>query len=285
MYGCDSPPDRRPACLARWTTGSTGTRSAALPAAVVEVAATLGRRRLGPRARRPRVRSANDVRRRSAVALAEVARPGKPGVVCARRGCWTMSTTRGVPAQSELEACAVRHARGRGTSRAATTTRASGGSEGLQGSSTLRTPIAASILEADGRRWGTRVADLRRDHERDAEAARVGWLTLRFLYEQITHDPDGVSAVVADVRRVRMAHPAPPAADGEAIVRDLAISRGNDVRGPQRSPQESRAARHSLASRPGSGSGTDLGSGRAGLAGEAERALAQDVEGSRWCLP
>ena len=33
------------------------------------------------------------------------------------------------------------------------------------------------IIEADGRRWHTRVADLRRDHERDAEAARVGWQT------------------------------------------------------------------------------------------------------------
>jgi hypothetical protein len=59
------------------------------------------------------------------------------------------------------------------------------------------------ILEADGRRWHTRVADLRRDHERDAEAARVGWQTLRFLYEQVVGDPAGVCAVVADVRAVR----------------------------------------------------------------------------------
>ncbi|HKE76919.1 MAG TPA: hypothetical protein VKB57_25080, partial [Acidimicrobiales bacterium] len=49
----------------------------------------------------------------------------------------------------------------------------------------------------------TRVAALRRDHERDAEAARAGWQTLRFLYEQVVHHPADVCAVVADVRAVR----------------------------------------------------------------------------------
>jgi hypothetical protein len=72
------------------------------------------------------------------------------------------------------------------------------------------------ILEADGRRWHTRVQDLRRDHLRDAEAARVGWQTLRFVYEEIVGDPDHVARTVADVRRVRsglMAEPKQP--DGE----------------------------------------------------------------------
>ena len=52
-------------------------------------------------------------------------------------------------------------------------------------------PDCRLILEADGRRWHTRVDDLRRDHERDAEAARAGWQTLRFLYEQITQGSRG----------------------------------------------------------------------------------------------
>jgi hypothetical protein len=39
---------------------------------------------------------------------------------------------------------------------------------------------------------------------RDAEAARVGWLTLRFVYEQIMEDPVEVCAIVADVRASRV---------------------------------------------------------------------------------
>src|ERR671919_1795556 len=64
-------------------------------------------------------------------------------------------------------------------------------------------PDCRLILESDGRRWHARINDLKRDHERDAEAARVGWQTLRFVYEQIIHDPHEVCAVVADVRAVR----------------------------------------------------------------------------------
>ncbi|MGH9113554.1 MAG: hypothetical protein ACRDZN_14850, partial [Acidimicrobiales bacterium] len=56
---------------------------------------------------------------------------------------------------------------------------------------------------ADGRRWHTRIRDLRRDHLRDAEAARAGWQTLRFLYEEICESPGEVVATAADVRRVR----------------------------------------------------------------------------------
>lgn len=64
-------------------------------------------------------------------------------------------------------------------------------------------PDCRIILEADGRRWHTRVRDLACDHSRDAQAARAGWQTLRFLYEMIIHDPAGMCATVADVRAVR----------------------------------------------------------------------------------
>ena len=63
---------------------------------------------------------------------------------------------------------------------------------------------ARVVLEADGRRWHTRIRDLAKDHVRDAEAARVGWETLRFVYEQIVEEPDEVCATVADVRAVRL---------------------------------------------------------------------------------
>jgi Protein of unknown function (DUF559) len=66
-------------------------------------------------------------------------------------------------------------------------------------------PDVRLVIEADGRRWHTRIRDLRRDHLRDSEAARAGWQTLRFIYEEIVGDPDHVAATVADVRRVRSA--------------------------------------------------------------------------------
>jgi very-short-patch-repair endonuclease len=64
-------------------------------------------------------------------------------------------------------------------------------------------PDVRLSLEADGPRWHTRIRDLRLDHERDAQAARVGWQTLRFLYEQISESASDVVATVVDVRRVR----------------------------------------------------------------------------------
>jgi very-short-patch-repair endonuclease len=64
-------------------------------------------------------------------------------------------------------------------------------------------PDVRLLLEADGRRWHTRMRDLVRDHQRDAEAARVGWLTLRLLFEQIVGDPADTCATVCDVREAR----------------------------------------------------------------------------------
>lgn len=58
-------------------------------------------------------------------------------------------------------------------------------------------PDAKLVLEADGRRWHTRIRDIARDHERDGDAAEQGWQTLRLLYEHIQGDPRGT------VRRVR----------------------------------------------------------------------------------
>jgi very-short-patch-repair endonuclease len=63
---------------------------------------------------------------------------------------------------------------------------------------------AKLVIEADGRAWHTRIADLKRDHERDADAARHGWLTLRLLYENIKGDPEGTAALLFDVRRERL---------------------------------------------------------------------------------
>jgi Protein of unknown function (DUF559) len=55
------------------------------------------------------------------------------------------------------------------------------------------------IVEVDGRRWHGRFADMAHDRTRDAEAARAGYLTLRFMYEHIVSDPGWVAATVAAV--------------------------------------------------------------------------------------
>jgi hypothetical protein len=63
---------------------------------------------------------------------------------------------------------------------------------------------AKIVLEADGRRWHARVEAARRDRERDAQVARAGWVTLRFVHEQLRDDPVGVCAVVEDTRATRL---------------------------------------------------------------------------------
>lgn len=64
---------------------------------------------------------------------------------------------------------------------------------------------ALLAAETDGRKWHTRVADLRRDHHRDAEAARAGVQVLRLLYEDVMGDPRGTWELVQETRRTRLA--------------------------------------------------------------------------------
>jgi len=52
------------------------------------------------------------------------------------------------------------------------------------------------IIEADGRAWHTRVEDFERDRRRDAEAASVGLLTLRFTFHQVSTEPAWVRQTV-----------------------------------------------------------------------------------------
>jgi len=59
------------------------------------------------------------------------------------------------------------------------------------------------IVEADGRRWHTRIRDIGRDHRRDNEAKRVGWDTLRLLHEDIVGDPEWTAGIIRDTRAAR----------------------------------------------------------------------------------
>lgn len=62
-------------------------------------------------------------------------------------------------------------------------------------------PDAMLIVEADSRRWHTRVQDLSRDHLRDQEAARAGWLVLRVMHEHLV----GATAETIDTLRATRA--------------------------------------------------------------------------------
>lgn len=168
---------------------------------VVEVAATTGRRRLGAWLD-DLVVAKRVTYARVAACLREVARPGKPGVgklaaVLDDRGDGH------VPAQSRLEEAlfAALATGGLPPPRRQFRLPGRGAIDGLVDAAYPDTRV---LIEADGRRWHTRVRDLKRDHQRDTEAARAGWLTLRFVYEQIVHAPQEVCAAVADVRAQRV---------------------------------------------------------------------------------
>ena len=188
--------------------------------AVVEGAATLGRRQLG--------RVLDDLvfdRRTSypqvSICLAEVARRGKPGV--AKLGFVLDERYDGaVPPGSQLERAMLEALHDAGLPPPQRQVALPGTGE-IDGLVDAAYPDCRIILEADGRRWHTRVSDLARDHARDAQAARAGWQTLRFLYETIVHDPAGMCATIADVRAVRSpprraeTMPLPALPTGEAV--------------------------------------------------------------------
>ncbi|MBA2281381.1 MAG: DUF559 domain-containing protein, partial [Acidimicrobiia bacterium] len=60
----------------------------------------------------------------------------------------------------------------------------------------LLVPERKLIIEADGRRWHTRVADFDRDRWRDNEALAHGYGTLRFTWVHLTCAPDDVASLV-----------------------------------------------------------------------------------------
>jgi len=57
------------------------------------------------------------------------------------------------------------------------------------------------IVEADGRRWHTRVADFERDRRRDRTAALHGYRTLRYTWDDLVHRR---ADVVAELRAVAL---------------------------------------------------------------------------------
>jgi very-short-patch-repair endonuclease len=138
---------------------------------------------------------------RIARVLADVTRPGKPGLERVGR---VLEERMGgvVPPGSELERALFAALEAGGLPRPERQVRLPG--TGIAGLVDGAYSDAKLILEADGRRWHARVEAARADRERDAQAARAGWQTLRFVYEQIVHDPAEVCAVVAETRAARL---------------------------------------------------------------------------------
>lgn len=65
-------------------------------------------------------------------------------------------------------------------------------------------PAAKVVLEADSRRWHTRVADFEKDRRRDQAAAAHGWLVLRVTWNQLCDEPDEVADVVRRTMSARI---------------------------------------------------------------------------------
>ncbi len=62
-----------------------------------------------------------------------------------------------------------------------------------------------AIIEADGRRWHTRVDDFERDLERDNDAVTHGYRPVRFSWHQLTARRDYVFATLDELARLAAA--------------------------------------------------------------------------------
>jgi very-short-patch-repair endonuclease len=171
------------------------------PRAVVDVAAATGERELR-RLVDGLLVGKQTTRTAIASVLHDVARNGKPGVT--RLGRILDELGDGyVPPESELERLLL-------SALATAGLPAPRRQIPLPGNGPVRGLVDAGyedvrlLLEADGRRWHTRQEDFVDDRAREAQAARGGWQTLRFTWEQLVSDPAEVAATVADVRRARM---------------------------------------------------------------------------------
>jgi len=61
------------------------------------------------------------------------------------------------------------------------------------------------IVEADGRKWHGRLQNLAKDRQRDQVAAAQGFQTLRFTWDDVARDPDGVVSTIRAVAAHRAA--------------------------------------------------------------------------------
>lgn len=142
-----------------------------------------------------------------ATVLAEVRRRGKPGV---RKLVATLDGLAGEPPpESEGERLLHDAARRAGVRLVR--------QHPLPGRAHLRGVVDGAvlesklILESDSRSWHARNQAMANDRARDREAAREGWQTLRFLYEDLDHDLASCADDIRVVHERRLNSSASPA--------------------------------------------------------------------------
>jgi very-short-patch-repair endonuclease len=119
--------------------------------------------------------------------LRDVRRPGKPGIATLVR---TLDDLAGQPPPaSELERLLHTVAERAGV--ALVRQHPLPGRPGVRGVVDGAVVASKLVVEADGRRWHARTEQMASDRRRDREAARVGWLTLRFVHEDLVGNIDG----------------------------------------------------------------------------------------------
>lgn len=159
---------------------------------IVDLAAVCGRSRLEVAVEEELARGRTSLAS-IAYVLADVARPGKPGV---NRLHAVLDRQIGArPSASRLEALMEHELRQlRGIDYCCEVPLPSRGD--ITGRVDFAIPACKIIIEVDGRRWHERRRDMIRDRDRDNAAAAAGWLTLRFMWEHLTEDPAGVRAII-----------------------------------------------------------------------------------------
>ncbi|MFB3044184.1 MAG: endonuclease domain-containing protein, partial [Acidimicrobiia bacterium] len=61
----------------------------------------------------------------------------------------------------------------------------------------LAYPAHQLVIEGDSRRWHTLLNSFELDRKRDNAAQLAGWRTLRFIWDEITQEPEEVVRVIA----------------------------------------------------------------------------------------
>lgn len=77
--------------------------------------------------------------------------------------------------------------------------------DGVRDLSDAAWPEVKLIVEVDGRRWHQRLADMKRDRDRDMQAAAAGWQVVRLLHEHVVGAPEETIRDLLDVYAVRAA--------------------------------------------------------------------------------
>ncbi len=75
--------------------------------------------------------------------------------------------------------------------------------DGVPGLVDAAWPGVKLIVEVDGRRWHQRLADIKRDRDRDLHAAAQGWQVVRLLHEHIVRAPEETLRQLLEVYEVR----------------------------------------------------------------------------------